>query len=374
MTTAEEFLEHYGVKGMKWGVRKDASKSTYKDRVAELKNNSSFESFTVKTKNGETVNVDPAPQFKIAAYVNAISRKHTENTLKNSFMVMSVKGESVGDASMVRESKDELYLNWLGVDDAHQGKGYGSAVFDAAVKHGRDLGVKKITLEVPGNAPDARHIYEKRGFKPTRELTAKEIKADPFWGGLTPMELDLSKVALKHASSDPDSDEFEAAILATFSARYPELNEAFYGAGKQSSSTQKTEDFLAHYGKKGMKWGVRKDKDSASSGGPGSSKPKLSRKEVRKINKAGELDYNVKKLEEVYAESKAKGESVLVKSRVAGDYADTVMTGREFVNHVERGGLVDGKSTRIFARQEKAGEAFVMNNFQDEKYIPIKRK
>lgn len=132
--------------------------------------------------------------------------------------------------------------------------------------------------------------------------------------------------------------------------------------------------FLEHFGVKGMKWGVRKDKGSASSGGPDSSTPKLSRKEVRKINKAGELAYNMKKLEDVYTESKAKGESVLVKSRVSGDFADTVMTGKQFVDHVESGGLIDSKTTRVFARQEKEGEAFVMNNFQDENYIPIKRK
>jgi ribosomal protein S18 acetylase RimI-like enzyme len=50
-----------------------------------------------------------------------------------------------------------------------------------------------VTLEVPGNSPDARHIYTKLGFKVVKEATAKEIKNDPVWGGLTDMKLDLGK-------------------------------------------------------------------------------------------------------------------------------------------------------------------------------------
>lgn len=71
-------------------------------------------------------------------------------------------------------------------------------------------------MEVPGNAPDARHIYERLGFKEV--YTPPEMKEDdPIWGGLTNMRLDLN-------------------------AQHGEL---------------------AHYGVKGMKWGVRKDRQTA---------------------------------------------------------------------------------------------------------------
>lgn len=132
------------------------------------------------------------------------------------------------------------------------------------------------------------------------------------------------------------------------------------------------EDFLAHYGKKGMKWGVRND-DTVSSGGVGESTKKLSRREVKKINKVNKEAYDGGKASEVYLESKGKGERVLVKSRALGDFADTVMTGKQFVDYVEKGGAIDISSTRIFARQAKEGEAFVLNNFEDEVYRPIKR-
>lgn len=119
-----------------------------------------------------------------------------------------------------------------------------------------------------------------------------------------------------------------------------------------------TDDFLAHYGVKGMKWGKRR----------------AERRAQEDADRAGKQEYDRKKLDEVYSESKKKGEKVLVKSRAAGDYADTVMTGKQFVDYVERGGVVDAASTRIFARQAKAGEQFILNAFENEQYVPTRRR
>lgn len=47
--------------------------------------------------------------------------------------------------------------------------------------------MKYITLEVPTISPNARHIYEKIGFKATGTLGSE----DDVWGGLTKMRLDL---------------------------------------------------------------------------------------------------------------------------------------------------------------------------------------
>ena len=44
-----------------------------------------------------------------------------------------------------------------------------------------------MTLEVPGNSPDARHIYEKLGFVAQEQISGD----DDIWGGLTSMKLDL---------------------------------------------------------------------------------------------------------------------------------------------------------------------------------------
>jgi hypothetical protein len=56
------------------------------------------------------------------------------------------------------------------------------AIIDGAKR----MGYKKLTLEVPGSSPNARHIYEKLGF-----VVVKEEK-DEFWDGLTYMEKTFS--------------------------------------------------------------------------------------------------------------------------------------------------------------------------------------
>ncbi|UVK59301.1 hypothetical protein SEA_PHEROBRINE_18 [Gordonia phage Pherobrine] len=173
--------------------------------------------------------------------------------------------------------------------------------------------------------------------------------------------------------------------------------------------TDGVEDFLSHYGVKGMKWGKRKAQDALISrhnagkgvkvSSDGSVRRNtnreqqaikkandvskaletgvgkgLSRKEIKELNRVSKEAYDLKKTEETYNEAKEKGESVLVKSRAVGDYADTVMTGKQFADYVESGGVLNIQSTRIFARQAKEGEEFVLNNFEDEVYVPIKRK
>ena len=47
--------------------------------------------------------------------------------------------------------------------------------------------ILKVNIHVQINA---KHIYEKLGFKPTGRVEGDE-KSDPIWGGLTYMKLDL---------------------------------------------------------------------------------------------------------------------------------------------------------------------------------------
>lgn len=256
MSDVDKFLRHYGVKGMKWGVRKSDSseKSTIKSRYSEARNRKMQPSFTVTTKNGEKVTVsENTPTNVVSSFYSSLTKNNSKE-MKNysSFSISNSSGKKVADASFNKKG-DELYLNWLGVKSSERGKGYGSAVFDAAVKHGEREGVKKLTLEVPGNAPDARHIYEKQGFKVTKEPTAKE-KNDP-WGGLTSMELNLSDRKIKHSEIDEESDELERAFMQTFPTMPKEVEEAVFGEVQHNDLNKS----LSHHGVKGMKWGVRKD-------------------------------------------------------------------------------------------------------------------
>lgn len=188
----EDFLVHYGVKGMKWGVRKSrgTNGSTFKSRYRSLRD-APLLSTEVKAKNGDTVSVKELQSGKLASFLNSFSEKHVREYKNVKHFDMTVNGRKVGDASYeIKDSGKEMNLVWMGVKNKERGKGYATAAFKAAVEHGKTLGVEKLTLEVPGNSPDALHIYKKAGFKEKGLL--KDSDPSDVWGGLTVMEYKVS--------------------------------------------------------------------------------------------------------------------------------------------------------------------------------------
>lgn len=273
----DDYLAHYGVKGMKWGVRKDSpvrktksyvdrSKERYnKDRTRELRR------VELTSKNGEKVVATEDRNPKFASFLTSISDKSYKDTLDNPSFSITADGTHVGESSLSKKDNGEINLVWLGVNPEHRGKGYASSVFDAAVEYGKSEGANKLTLEVPGNAPDARHIYEKRGFKVTKEADPSEAKKDIVWGGLTHMELDLKSPVLKH-SNDADL-ELEKALEETFTKLPRDVEkEVFKNMSDVEQSDLDYDNYLAHYGIKGMRWGVRRKEGSDGNVGSGSGK------------------------------------------------------------------------------------------------------
>lgn len=179
----DDILTHHGTKGMRWGVRKaPQTKPELHGLVAKP--------MVVKTKKGDELSLVPMKVNAIHRGMAKISSKYRENY--QSSAVLSIKdknGKKVGNGQMwLRgKQKEELYLNWIDVSKDSRGKGYASAILLAAESKAKEVGAKKMTLEVPGISPDARHIYEKQGFRVTKE--PKSI--DPMWGGLTTMEKEV---------------------------------------------------------------------------------------------------------------------------------------------------------------------------------------
>lgn len=175
--TPEEALEHFGIKGMKWGVRKERAR-TLKPLVQG--------DITRKLSNGDELTLSAHPPNKINKALAAISENYTKSYSQGAHLTIKDKdGKKIGDASFWKKNDTELYLNWVGIKGRARGKGYATEVLKAAAEHGKAMGMKRMILEVPGNSPDARHIYEKMGFKPTGKTLGH--KGD-IWGGLTEME------------------------------------------------------------------------------------------------------------------------------------------------------------------------------------------
>lgn len=173
----EEFLTHHGVKGMKWGVRKDQPPGNELTGLGPDK-------IVRKTASGETLTLLKDPPTAIHKTLAKLSKNYRKAYSEGAHLtIRNEAGKKVGEANVWKKNDDDLYLNWLGIDASERGKGYATAVMKSAQEFGSVQGFKRMTLEVPGNSPDARHIYEKLGFK-----VIKDLGDDPVWGSLTEME------------------------------------------------------------------------------------------------------------------------------------------------------------------------------------------
>ena len=297
-----------GVKGMKWGVRKEP------------------EIVLKKTlKNGVELTVTKNPSPAIGKLLSAISPAYKNYMSSQAhFTLKDNMGKTVGDASFHQDSPTSLNLMWVGVKTKHRGKGYASAVLDGVVKYASDKGLEKLTLEVPGNAPDALHIYEKLGFKKSDKQDVDGV--DPYWGGLTNMELDLKSRNLQHAYV------FTVEELIDYISKSIE------------TEVDMTHSELAHAGVKGMKWGVHRS-ESAKRANRGASDHEdfttsrklkktpireLSNRDLKSLNARLNLEKNNKSLQSRGTLDKIKTGTAVVSTILA--VGATANTAIQFAN------------------------------------------
>jgi ribosomal protein S18 acetylase RimI-like enzyme len=188
-------LYHHGIKGQKWGIRRFQNRDgSYTQAGLERRktfNASMDERQILQTRNrdGSLITLEQCKKPALARLIAKGSSKITERMLNSKDFDILVNNEKIGDLELYQESPTSVNVTWIGTDDRHRGKGYATSTMLVAIDECKKRGYKQMTLEVPGNSPDARHIYEKLGFVAGKQIS----EDDDVWGGLTAMKLDLTK-------------------------------------------------------------------------------------------------------------------------------------------------------------------------------------
>ena len=119
-------------------------------------------------------------------------------------------------------------------------------------------------------------------------------------------------------------------------------------------------DELKHYGVKGMKWGVRKDRGGRSglrrakdlsAGDSSGAKPKRQSRRQRRIEKyRANIEAHQARAAEVFTQA-ANNPDSLVKVRT--EYGPYILTGQQFVDYVSSGGAFDVKTLDIVVPEKE---------------------
>lgn len=220
----EEFIAHYGVKGMRWGVRKN--------RQGKVK----ARSIMKKDRKIE----DDKPQ----GYTNAFRKKH--DALARTYVSARPKVKKA-----IRQiNKSEKYKDKDLKRDAKLRAQYHAEISKAVTDQLNAAAVLKGTTR-EGFRLNFEYNIDKSMFP---DVTVKQVPNMATRAQDRKEARETRK--LRHADEEETDDESVMTLNAIRDANFFVID--FEVDEEEMSQSDIGEEFIAHYGVKGMKWGIRK--------------------------------------------------------------------------------------------------------------------
>lgn len=241
-------LEHYGVKGMKWGVRKDRSSGRSEKKAAKAEAKATRKDTRWEEKR------------QSIGYGTGWSSRRSHAVAKKAVKTMKPELKAINKRPEFRTPKARA--------DIRQDRGYMKG------RNPTSIAYKKAVSDLYMKHVKAAAATELQ-VSPSGKWKESLFQGSNYWG----VEVERVEEAKHEESADPalkvkvrpieDEDGYIVDI------------EPVEDSADQSDVAhlldETGDDILEHYGVKGMKWGIRKDRSSRSSG----TKKKSSRSSAR---------------------------------------------------------------------------------------------
>lgn len=252
----EDFIQHYGVKGMKWGVRRDLKKlPTKKAREAYV---------AEKDAKWRTKTEDPKKAIRAARRASRDATRMTRKLNKKyKDMGYKLKGNSLRKNN-INNRKNRLVRNQYDIE------------LKGVIESSLDSAAYRVYKNSPSRLYQVNLSRDLDGTVSAKITPRQNAKLDKQRASITnkarKMKHSDEGTQDLYVKMEEDEDGFVVDIqLPEFDLELAEDEVAL----DHSDLSDLGSDFLQHYGVKGMKWGVRKDGKSRGYQGPSSTKKKV---------------------------------------------------------------------------------------------------
>ncbi len=123
-------------------------------------------------RSAGTFTEDPQARVTLDADLKRIKAEYIDN--RGDFLVVLTDGKIVGMGAIRNVDQETGEIKRMRVKPELQGQGIGKIILDKLIDRAKELGYKKLILDVAEKSEIARGLYESRGFK--------EYKRGEFYG------------------------------------------------------------------------------------------------------------------------------------------------------------------------------------------------